>query len=72
MGGCIDTAPTAEQEWTVNDMPMYKATACRYETAYIEADNEDEALDAVMGELDADINRPGYVDDYEIVEMDGE
>lgn len=53
-------------------MPMYKITACRYETAYVEADNEDEALDAVWYELDKDINRPGYVDDYEIVEIDGE
>ena len=53
-------------------MPMYKVTACRYETAYVEANNEDEALYTVRDELDADLNRQGYVDDYEIEEVDGE
>lgn len=48
----------------------YKVTACWYETAFVEADNEDDALDKAFQELRSDIRRNGTVDDWEIVECE--
>lgn len=52
-------------------MSKYRVTACWYETALVEAGNEDEALGKAFNELSSDIRRNGTVDDWEIEELDG-
>ena len=47
-------------------------TACWYETIYVDAEDEDEAVDAARKELGSEIRRIGFVDDYEVEEIDDE
>lgn len=50
-------------------MAKYEVTACWYETAYVDATDEDEALDKAFNELLPDIHRNGTVDDWVIKEL---
>ena len=51
-------------------MATYKVTACWYETVYVDAENESDAIDKAYEKLKTDISRRGYVDDYEVMEQD--
>lgn len=51
-------------------MSRYKVTACWYETVVVDADSEDDAVDAAYKELASEISRIGTVDDYDVVELD--
>ena len=51
-------------------MGKYKVTACWYETVWVEADSEDDAVDVAYKELASEIRRNGTVDDYDVVELD--
>lgn len=53
-------------------MNTYRVTACWYETVYVEADSEDEAIDAAREELISEIRQKGYIDDYEVEEIDND
>ena len=53
-------------------MQRYKVTACWYETVLVDGDSEDEAIEAARKELVSEIRRNGYVDDYEVEEIDDE
>ena len=51
-------------------MPIYKVTACWYETVQVEAEDEDAAIDKANEELKSEIRQRGYVDDFEVKRLD--
>ena len=53
-------------------MPSYKVTACWYETVYLEAEDENDALDKAYKAEFSGSNYVGSPDDYEVIEIDGD
>lgn len=51
-------------------MSKYKVTACWYETVYLEAEDENDALDKAYKEEFSGQNYVGSPDDYEVLELD--
>lgn len=51
-------------------MAIFKVTACWYETVYVEAEDEEEALDKAYRESFSGSNYVGSPDDYEIEQKD--
>ena len=51
-------------------MATFRVTACWYESVYVEAEDEDEALDIAYRESFSGTNYVGTPDDYEIEEED--